>query len=89
MLAGETPEQPPILPDLMSTLNVLDVPRQVCAALALLVLSMDLHFLQFEVTEGSVSPSPCAHCIVTASALGFCTALGICTAFLLFEVCSQ
>lgn len=27
--AGETPEQPPVLPDLMSTLNVLDVPRQV------------------------------------------------------------
>lgn len=26
--AGETPEQPPVLPDLMSTLNVLDVPRQ-------------------------------------------------------------
>lgn len=26
---GETPELPPVLPDLMSTLNVLDIPRQV------------------------------------------------------------
>lgn len=33
--AGETPEQAPVLPDLMSTLNVLDVPRQVCVSLFL------------------------------------------------------
>ena len=26
---GERPELPPVLPDLMSTLNVLDIPRQV------------------------------------------------------------
>ncbi len=26
---GDTPELPPVLPDLMSTLNVLDIPRQV------------------------------------------------------------
>ncbi len=26
---GDTPELPPALPDLMSTLNVLDIPRQV------------------------------------------------------------
>lgn len=34
--AGETPEQAPVLPDLMSTLNVLDVPRQVCICCTLL-----------------------------------------------------
>lgn len=30
---GERPELPPVLPDLMSTLNVLDIPRQVCTLL--------------------------------------------------------
>lgn len=37
---GERPELPPVLPDLMSTLNVLDIPRQV------LSFSSGLHLLK-------------------------------------------
>ena len=37
---GERPELPPVLPDLMSTLNVLDIPRQVYIFLATLLARM-------------------------------------------------
>lgn len=36
---GERPELPPVLPDLMSTLNVLDIPRQVLSSLGCIVPS--------------------------------------------------
>ena len=75
---GDTPELPPVLPDLMSTLNVLDIPRQVCIAFLLLRLHLISIKVLISIKASWTNPDRCLPaafpCAVTPVAVVFAAA---------------